>query len=74
MIIFTLIGHQPLAYKGYHFPEWCDAVGWLLALSSVGMIPGMAIYQIAITPGTLVQVLTFAVHAETLLYLSDTRP
>ena len=56
MIIFTLIGHQPLAYKGYHFPGWCDIVGWLLALSSVGMIPGMAIYQIATTPGSLYQV------------------
>ena len=56
MIIFTLIGHKPLAYKNFHFPAWCDAIGWLLALSSVGMIPGMAIYQIATTPGTLYQV------------------
>ena len=56
MIIFTLIGHKPLAYKGFHFPEWCDAIGWVLALSSVSMIPGMAIYQIATTPGTLYQV------------------
>ncbi|XP_043197340.1 sodium-dependent dopamine transporter-like isoform X2 [Amphibalanus amphitrite] len=61
MIIFTLIGHQPLAYKGYHFPDWCDGVGWLLALSSVSMIPGMAVYQIAITPGTLYQRIKIAI-------------
>ncbi|XP_037093041.1 sodium-dependent dopamine transporter-like [Pollicipes pollicipes] len=53
MIIFVLIDHQRLEYKGYPFPEWCNIIGWVMALSSVSMIPGMALYQIATTPGTL---------------------
>lgn len=56
IIVFGLMGYEPLTYEDYVYPQWANVVGWLIALSSVLMIPLVAIIQIIITPGTFWQV------------------
>lgn len=54
--MFGLIYHEPLQYKGYKYPYWAEWVGWSLALSSIIMIPLVAIIQLVKTPGTCKEV------------------
>lgn len=51
--MFDLIYHQRLQYNDYEYPNWAEWVGWALALSSILMIPIVAILQLINTPGTL---------------------
>lgn len=50
--MFDLIYHQRLQYNEYSYPNWAEWVGWSLALSSILMIPLVAIMQLLNTPGT----------------------
>lgn len=56
IIVYGLMGYEPLSYEGYIYPVWANVLGWLIACSSIVMIPGMAIYKISTTPGSFVQV------------------
>lgn len=47
---------KPLSYEDYIYPNWANVIGWLIAMSSVACIPGMAVYTILTTPGTFLQV------------------
>ncbi|XP_014482322.1 PREDICTED: sodium- and chloride-dependent GABA transporter 1-like [Dinoponera quadriceps] len=49
------MGYEPLTYEDYIYPIWANVLGWLVACSSIIMIPGMAIYKIMSTPGSIVQ-------------------
>ncbi|XP_014673494.1 PREDICTED: sodium-dependent dopamine transporter-like [Priapulus caudatus] len=42
---------DPLKYDDYVYPTWANALGWIIAMSSVFMIPAMALYTLATTPG-----------------------
>ncbi|XP_061659230.1 sodium- and chloride-dependent GABA transporter 2-like isoform X1 [Syngnathoides biaculeatus] len=54
--LFSLVCWSPLSLgKGLITPGWATALGWLLTLSSVSLLPIWAIYALAITPGTLTQ-------------------
>ncbi|XP_071446953.1 sodium-dependent dopamine transporter [Hetaerina americana] len=55
IIVYGLIGYEPLTFGDYVYPVWANVLGWMIAGSSVMMIPGMAIYKIITTPGTLKQ-------------------
>ncbi|CAG7711382.1 unnamed protein product [Allacma fusca] len=55
IIFYGLLSYEPLKYDDYVYPHWANVLGWLIASSSVAMIPGMAIYKIIVTPGTLRQ-------------------
>ncbi|KAJ8981918.1 hypothetical protein NQ317_008823 [Molorchus minor] len=46
VVMFGLFYHQPLQYNDYYYPGWAEWVGWGLALSSIVMIPVVAIIQI----------------------------
>jgi solute carrier family 6 dopamine transporter-like protein 3 len=48
--------YEPLTYESYVYPAWANALGWFIAGSSIAMIPGVAIYKLVSTPGTLMQV------------------
>ena len=50
------MGYEPLTYESYVYPMWANALGWIIAGSSIAMIPGVAIYKLITTPGTLMQV------------------
>lgn len=49
--------YVPLTYENYIYPVWANVLGWMIAMSSVCMIPGMAVYQLCITPGTFSEVI-----------------
>ncbi|XP_046384644.1 sodium-dependent noradrenaline transporter-like [Ischnura elegans] len=61
VVLFGLIYHQPLKYNDYSYPIWAEWVGWSLALSSVVMIPLVAIIRIAKTPGTCKERLAYSI-------------
>jgi hypothetical protein len=46
ILIFNFIDFTPLEYSGYVLPDWAQALGWLMAVASVGLIPIFAGYQI----------------------------
>lgn len=55
IIVYGLMGYEPLTYEDYVYPVWANILGWLIATSSIAMIPGIAIYKIIITPGNFIQ-------------------
>ncbi|KAG1663867.1 Sodium- and chloride-dependent glycine transporter 2 [Nymphon striatum] len=46
ILFFNWYKYQPASYGPYVYPMWAQAVGWLMAFSSVIMIPIFAVYQI----------------------------
>ncbi|XP_058053644.1 sodium-dependent dopamine transporter [Anopheles bellator] len=52
IIIYGLIGHEPLSYEDYIYPGWANVLGWCIAGSSMIMIPLMACYKLLVTPGS----------------------
>uniref|UniRef100_A0A4W5JXF6 Transporter n=1 Tax=Hucho hucho TaxID=62062 RepID=A0A4W5JXF6_9TELE len=55
--VFSLVCWSPLSLgKGIVTPGWATALGWLLTLSSVSLLPLCALYALATTPGSLTQV------------------
>jgi hypothetical protein len=56
IIVYGLIGYEPLTYEDYQYPLWANVLGWGIAGSSVLMIPGVALFKIITTPGTLSEV------------------
>uniref|UniRef100_A0A3P8UAS2 Transporter n=1 Tax=Amphiprion percula TaxID=161767 RepID=A0A3P8UAS2_AMPPE len=53
----SLIEHQPLTFnRWYVYPDWAYVLGWLLALSSILLVPGCALYKLITGTGTLKQV------------------
>ncbi|XP_050074035.1 sodium-dependent dopamine transporter isoform X2 [Anopheles maculipalpis] len=55
IIIYGLIGHEPLSYEDYVYPSWANVLGWCIAGSSMIMIPLMASYKLIVTPGSFRQ-------------------
>ncbi|XP_028284120.1 sodium- and chloride-dependent GABA transporter 2-like [Parambassis ranga] len=54
--VFSLVCWSPLSLgKGLVAPVWASALGWVLTLSSVSLLPIWAIYALVTTPGTLPQ-------------------
>ncbi|XP_077472575.1 sodium- and chloride-dependent GABA transporter 2-like [Stigmatopora argus] len=57
--LFSLVRWSPLRLgKGLAAPSWATALGWLLTLSSVSLLPIWAVYALAVTPGNFSQRLT----------------
>lgn len=46
ILVFNVSDFTPLAFGDYVLPRWSQAVGWLMAVVSVGLIPVFAVYQI----------------------------
>lgn len=60
IVISSILHYKPLVYKGgigeYVYPYYANVVGWLIALSTMGIIPLYAIYKLCVTQGTLREV------------------
>ena len=55
--IYYTVENEPLtSNRGHQFPGWAYGLGWVLALSSVLMIPLWAILNICRTKGSLLEV------------------
>ncbi|KAK4875154.1 hypothetical protein RN001_011576 [Aquatica leii] len=52
IIVYGLLGYEPLSYEDYVYPNWANVIGWIIAGSSVAMIPAMACYKFIVTPGS----------------------
>jgi hypothetical protein len=50
--LYSLIKYEPFRYKNYVYPWWGELIGWMIALSSMLVIPFYAVYKITVTPGT----------------------
>lgn len=55
IFIFNLATYSPLKYGSYVFPGWGMAIGWLLTVSSLLLIPGVMIYKLMNTTGTILE-------------------
>ncbi len=53
IFVFSVIQHEPLKYKDYVYPWYAELIGWLLAFSSVGLVPVYAIYKVLKNIGNL---------------------
>jgi len=50
---FYFIKYTPITYgKDYEYPEWGEALGFMISISSMIWVPGYAIYFLVTTPGT----------------------
>jgi solute carrier family 6 dopamine transporter-like protein 3 len=58
--VYGLLGYEPLTYEGYVYPAWANVLGWIIAGSSVAMIPAVALYQYLNTSGTGLEVIYFS--------------
>ncbi|XP_061073712.1 sodium- and chloride-dependent GABA transporter 2-like [Conger conger] len=54
--IFSVVKYQPLTFnRWYVYPDWAYVLGWLLALSSVLLVPGWSLVKLSISTGTIRQ-------------------
>ncbi|KAJ3605850.1 hypothetical protein NHX12_027893 [Muraenolepis orangiensis] len=54
--ICSLVEYQPLTYnRWYVYPTWAYTVGWLMALSSMLLVPAVALIKLTTETGTLPQ-------------------
>ncbi|XP_025120005.2 sodium- and chloride-dependent glycine transporter 1 isoform X3 [Bubalus bubalis] len=51
ILIFLVIQYQPITYNQYRYPSWAEAIGFLMALSSVICIPFYALFHFQRTDG-----------------------
>ena len=59
MFILCAYSYSELTYnRSYHYPRWAIILGWMMACSSVIMIPLTAIVKLALETGTFKQVST----------------
>ena len=57
ILIFLVVQYQPITYKRYRYPGEAEAIGFLMALSSVICTPFSALFYLRRTDGdTLLQV------------------
>lgn len=56
-MIFAIVKSKPLTYnRDYLYPDWAQAAGWLLALSSMIAVPAYAVFSISKEEGSLSEV------------------
>lgn len=48
--------YEPLTYDQYEYPVWANVVGWMIALSSILCMPGLAIIKFISLSGSPTEV------------------
>lgn len=62
IFLFSISQWSGVTYNKYQYPPWAEFIGWLIALSSMLFIPGVAIWQLYRTPGTFMEVSVTAIY------------
>lgn len=66
----NVIQWQGVSYNNKPYPGWAEFLGWLMALSSMVLIPAFAIYQLWKTPGTVTEVRILFLNSHVVVCLS----
>ena len=56
MFLYSVVQYEPITYLDYRYPWWGEFIGWLMALSSILVMPGYAVFLLLTTPGTTQEV------------------
>ena len=52
---YHLAVNEDCRYGRDEYPTWAEALGLMMSLSSMVMVPGYAVYYVLCQPGTIVQ-------------------
>ena len=55
ILVFTAVDYSGNSYADYNYPSWANAAGWVITMSSVSMIPLVALIKICREEGSLVE-------------------
>ncbi|XP_026783103.3 sodium- and chloride-dependent GABA transporter 2-like [Pangasianodon hypophthalmus] len=70
--IYSFVDYQPLKYnRWYVYPDWAYALGWLMALSSMLLVPGWALGRLCTLKGSLRQRWLHLCHPDSNLPLTQ---
>ncbi|KAM4689167.1 sodium-dependent dopamine transporter [Discoglossus pictus] len=64
VVVVSIVTFKPPNYGNYVFPQWANVVGWLLAISSMAMVPIYAIYKFCTLSGPFKQRVAYAITPE----------
>ena len=49
ILVTTAVGYKGNSYDDYIYPSWANALGWLLTMSSVLMVPLVIIIKLGVS-------------------------
>ncbi|KAF6357563.1 solute carrier family 6 member 3 [Rhinolophus ferrumequinum] len=64
VVVVSIVTFRPPHYGDYVFPEWANALGWAIAMSSMSMVPIYAAYKFCSLPGSLREKVAYAITPE----------
>uniref|UniRef100_A0A4X2M2T0 Transporter n=1 Tax=Vombatus ursinus TaxID=29139 RepID=A0A4X2M2T0_VOMUR len=56
VVVVSIVTFRPPNYGTYIFPDWANVVGWIIATSSMAMVPIYATYKFCSLPGSFREV------------------
>lgn len=59
VVVVSIVTFRPPHYGAYIFPDWANALGWIIATSSMAMVPIYATYKFCSLPGSFREVSIF---------------
>uniref|UniRef100_I3N4B5 Transporter n=1 Tax=Ictidomys tridecemlineatus TaxID=43179 RepID=I3N4B5_ICTTR len=64
VVVVSIVTFRPPHYGAYVFPAWANALGWVIATSSMAMVPLYAVYKFCSLPGSFREKLAYAITPE----------
>ncbi|XP_011808523.1 PREDICTED: sodium-dependent dopamine transporter [Colobus angolensis palliatus] len=64
VVVVSIVTFRPPHYGAYIFPDWANALGWVIATSSMAMVPIYAAYKFCSLPGSFREKLAYAIAPE----------
>uniref|UniRef100_A0A8C8ZEJ4 Transporter n=1 Tax=Prolemur simus TaxID=1328070 RepID=A0A8C8ZEJ4_PROSS len=64
VVVVSIVTFRPPHYGAYVFPTWANVLGWVIATSSMAMVPLYAAYKFCSLPGSFREKLAYAITPE----------